>query len=295
MSDDLENGQMPWLTLRLDPEALAAAAGALLIGILLGLLWSPLFWVGFIGMVVCLMAGRWSSRKAPDMPTAIVAPCDGRVVSVMRADPPSELRIEAEAMMRVRIASAPTSTNKLYAPISSSVESIILEAGEQTAFFASRPHQEGLSQAFVTFDSQGQEVGVHLSQGGFGPRLDLDVEDGDVLRLGRRFGTRRLGGWCDLYVPRRAGMLVWPGQTLIGGETVVARLKAEDDTVLFDDEAETPEVPEDAFIEDTDYVPEPKTQKADVQEMDDDASEDPSDVFAKLREAVRKEAGEEEG
>lgn len=292
MPDDLENRHLAWFTLGLDIEALAAAAGALLIGILLGLLWSPLFWLGFIGMVVCLLAGRWSSRTAPDMPTAIVSPCDGRVVSISRADPPSELRIGQEDMMRVRIASAPTSTNKLYAPIASSVESVVLETGEQTAFFAMRPHEEGLSQAYVSFDSQGQEVGVHLSQGGFGPRLDLDVEDGDIVRLGRRFGTRRLGGWCDLYIPRKAGMLVWQGQTLTGGETVIARLKSEDDPVLFDEEVDATIAQRESYIEDTDYKPEALEDVA--KDSDADAGEDPTDVFAKLREEVRKEAGEED-
>src|SRR5690606_37304873 len=100
---------------------------------------------------------------------------------------------------------------------------------------------DGLARAYLTFESRGQQVGVRLASGGLGPRIDLAVEAGDIVRLGRPFGTRRLGGWCDVFVPTAVGMLIWPGQTLVGGETVMGRLKAQADTDLFDGvtEAET--------------------------------------------------------
>jgi phosphatidylserine decarboxylase len=164
---------------------------------------------------------------------------------------------------------------------------------------AFRPDDEGLTRAYVSFESAGEQAGLALSTGGFGPRIELDVETGDVVRLGRAFGTRRLGGWCDLYLPASLNILVWPGQTLIGGETVIGRLRAgfEDDLVIEVPEIVPPESP----------VPEPKPATvaaapavAEVAAAEEDffddypepddvvAAEDHAAIFARLREAFRR-------
>lgn len=285
MSDDLESTNTPWWTLGFDLEGLAAAMGALLVGILLGWLWSPLFWIGFAAMLVALAAGRKSKRTPPEFSSAIVAPCDGRIVSIDRVESPTEMRLEADVVLRVRIASAPTSTNKLYSPISGDIDLVSVEAGEVSQVFATKPEMDGLCVAHVLVTQGSQQIGMRLAQGGFGPRLDLDVEVADTVRLGRVFGTRRLGGWCDVYLPEEAGALVWPGQTLVGGETVLARLQSLSDADLFDDVVVT-SAP--ALTETSEDVP------ADAVEDDAEsfAPEDPAQMFARLKEAAIKQDGD---
>ena len=223
-----------------------------------------------------------------------MAPCDGIVLSIQGEEPPTALRLSPGSYVRIRITSSPLSTNKLYTPIAGGVDLITLAQGEPSVPMAFRPDDEGLTRAYVSFESAGEQAGLALSTGGFGPRIELDVETGDVVRLGRVFGTRRLGGWCDLYLPASLNILVWPGQTLIGGETVIGRLRAEfeDDLVI-----EVPEI----------LVPEPKPATvaaaptvADVAAEEEDffddypepdeveAPEDPAAIFARLREAARK-------
>ena len=289
MTEDLEHKTTPWLKGGIDWEGVAAALAALLVGVLLAWMWAPLFWVGFAGMVAALLAGRWDNRVAPDLASGILAPCDGVVVSVSRSDPPSELRMMDTATMRIRISSSPATTNRLYAPIAGSVESIATEAGEQSMPLAMKPEDEGLAVSSLTFESRGQRVGVRIMSGGLGPRQELDVEAGDILRLGRVFGKRRLGGWCDIYVPVNTGQLIWPGKTLVGGETVLGRLKSEGDGDLFEEmpavsvEEEIEEPEEDPIDEDDDY-PEPDEA---------DTPDDPAVMFARLREAARNKPGED--
>ena len=290
MSEDLDSKNTPWMNVGMDWEGVAAALGALLVALLLGALWSPLFWIGFAGVVIALMAARWSHRTPPDLANGIVAPCDGVVVSVGRAEAPSELRLTESGMTRIRISSAPSATNKVYTPIAGSVESMIFEAGENTVPLAARADDDGLARAYLTFESRGQQVGVRLASGGFGPRIDLATEAGDIVRLGRPFGTRRLGGWCDVYVPNGVGMLIWPGQTLVGGETVMGRLKSQGDTDLFDGMTEEDtdgepvlqvdgDSPAEAEDEDDDDYPSPE---------DMETPDDPAVILARLREASRR-------
>lgn len=298
MSDESERQSLPWLRTSFDWEAVAAAAGAFLAALLLGWIWAPLFWIGFAAMVVALAAGRWSRRSPPDLAYGVVAPCDGVVVSVGYGDAPQALRLKGESLVRVRIASSPASTNKLYAPMAGGVEIVSLQQGEPSSPIAPKVEGDGLTRAYVTFESQGEQAGVALATGGLGPRIELSVEPGDVVRLGRSFGTRRLGGWCDVFLPADIRTHVWVGQTLTGGETVIAHFRSSVSDEPADEEhasmkpaaaaagvaaaaataaATTPGEEEDELIED-DY-PEPDEVSA---------PEDPAAIFARLREAARR-------
>ncbi len=296
--DQFENGP-PWFKLGLDLDGAVAAAGAFLVALLLGWLWWPLFWIGFAGVVLALLAARWSRRSPPDLADAILAPCDGVVVSVTPADTPLDLHLDDVRALRIRIASSPSVTNRLYSPINGGIESVNVEAGDPSVPFATRPDEAGLASAALVLQSQNDRVGLRFLTGGFGPRLEVNVSPGDVVRLGRVVGTRRLGGWCDLYLPEAAGVMVWPGQTLVGGETVVGRFRDEPvdaeteepkealDALerAIDDEVEEPVIEErrepDAIDElfDDDVYPEPDEV---------DVSDDPAVIFARIREASRK-------
>jgi phosphatidylserine decarboxylase len=50
------------------------------------------------------------------------------------------------------------------------------------------------------------------------------VKEGDKLEAGERFGLIRFGSRTDLYLPPGVEPLVAVGQTMVGGETVMARL-----------------------------------------------------------------------
>ena len=289
--DDLDHKSTPWLNGGFDIEGIVAAFAVFLGALLLGWLWAPLFWIGFIAFVAVLLATRWAGRTPPDLASGIVAPCDGIVVSVTPTEAPPQLRMNDTRVTRVRISSAPTSTNKIYTPISGSLEHVAMETGDSSIPIAMRADDEGLARAWMCFESQGQQVGLRLSSGGFGPRLETDMSAGDIARLGKPCATRRLGGWCDLYIPAGSGKLIWPGQTLVGGETVIARLRSDteetEDLFEMEQEAAAGIAEEDPFeprieeeeADDDDY---PSPEEAEV------AEEDPAILFARLREAARR-------
>ena len=55
-------------------------------------------------------------------------------------------------------------------------------------------------------------------------RILCDVRQGDSLRAGDRFGIIRFGSRTDIYLPVGVSPLVAVGQTMVGGETVIATL-----------------------------------------------------------------------
>ncbi len=213
-----------WMRTGFDMEGLVGALAALLVGLLLGMLWSVLFWLGVLVAAIILVGTRHVTRAIPDAPDAMVAPVDGVVVSVEPAMPPTELRFGAMKALRVRVGSSPVSPNPVFSPIGGMVETLIVDKGEPSAVFATNPDGTSLTHAYLTLGSETGRVGLRLGVGGFGPRLDLNVEAADTVRLGRVLGQRRMGGWCDVYLPEGTVLAVRPGMTLVGGETeLVAR------------------------------------------------------------------------
>jgi len=101
------------------------------------------------------------------------------------------------------------------------IASLIIEEPDSSVILASQADLAGLAVAHVTLESLGQKIGCTLATGGFGPRLEMMSEAGDPVRAGRVIGKRRLGGWCDVYLPADMAVSVLAGQTLIGGESVM--------------------------------------------------------------------------
>ena len=229
-TEDLERKRFPWAQSGFDMEGVVGAVAAWLVGILLGLIWDPLFWIGAAAAVLVLLATRRANRSVPGGGDTVVSPVDGVLVSVEEATPPSELRLPGAEFNRLRISSSPASPNGLYAPLAGEVETLIREAGEPSVVMAMTPETHGLAAAYVTFASGEERIGLRIASGGLGPRLDVDAEAGDPVRMGRRFGRRRLGGWCDVYIPADRPLAVWPGMTLVGAETCLVSTARDDET-----------------------------------------------------------------
>ncbi|MEO0607487.1 MAG: phosphatidylserine decarboxylase [Pseudomonadota bacterium] len=303
MSDqDFSQKSFPWLRSGFDLEGYVGALAAWLVGILLGILWGPLFWIGFVAAIIILFATRTAERTSPEAEGLIIAPTDGVVVSVGGATPPDELRLDGARWTRVRVAIGPTKTNGIHAPMDGAIDHVISEIGDPAAFAAMRPDRPGLTVAFVSLVSGDRAVGLRLATGGLGPRLEIANEAGDAVRLGRNIGTLRMGGWCDLYVPAGVDVLPLPGQTLIGAETIIARFDGADVEASKSDGSETPREIEAEPEPEPD--PEPTDEAETVIEEEDeltleeltgedatpdaDEEEDISEMFARLRQEAKK-------
>ena len=70
----------------------------------------------------------------------------------------------------------------------------------------------------------GRDYAVVQIAGLIARRILCDVREGSQLRSGERFGIIRFGSRTDLYLPEGVRPIVEVGQTMIGGETVMADL-----------------------------------------------------------------------
>ena len=219
------------------------------------------------------------------------------VVSVGGATPPDELRLEGAGWTRVRVSVGPTKTNGICAPMDGAIDHVIRETGDPAAFAATKPDRPGLTLAYVALESGERSVGMCYATGGLGPRLEIDKEAGDAVRLGRGIGTLRMGGWYDLYVPSEMDVLPVPGQTLIGSETIIGRFGGASSDLFERDEVEktepgadedTSDEPLEAELvidEDDELTLEALSREEDAVDKED---EDVSEMFARLKKEARK-------
>ncbi|MEM9055143.1 MAG: phosphatidylserine decarboxylase [Pseudomonadota bacterium] len=298
---DYTRKRFPWLRSGFDLEGYVGALAGILIAMRFSFLPAFLSWLGIFGWIaaiIILFATRTAERTAPQEPGLIVTPTDGLIVSVDGATPPDELRLEGPGWQRVRISIGPTKTNGIHAPMDGAIDHVIRESGDPAAFAAMKPDRPGLAVAYVSLESGARAVGMRLATGGLGPRLEINNEAGDAVRLGRNIGTLRLGGWCDLYVPAGIEVLPKPGQTLIGSETIIGRFgSAGADLFEREDEIQTPEpVPEvdeeepveaELVMDEEDELTLEKLAGKDEAPEEPD-EEDVSEMFARLRKEARK-------
>lgn len=268
----------PWFKEKFDLEGLGFGGLALALAIIvggipyIGGILSFLFWIAFI---VILFASRDNDRTSPTGKSLVLAPCDGILIDVSTVAPPREVRWDIPEVKRVRISSAPYSANGVRAPMTGNVESFLEEEGAPAAL-ALKADDADLREAFMLFVGEEGVVGLRLATGGLGPRLDIDLEAGDGVRSGRKIGVRRLGGWCDIYLPLDAEVTLLPGMKIIGGETVLSDLSG----VTFEHKpfVREPEVPESQeIVVEENVVPEETVEVTAVEETSSDVSETPTE------------------
>jgi phosphatidylserine decarboxylase len=194
---------------------------ALLLGFAIG---HWLIWVGLIFTLFCLYFFRDPERVAPESAGAIVAPADGRVTSVGLAAPPPELGLGADLRWRVCIFLSVLNVHVNRVPADGVVTRIAYRHGAFVSASLDKASDDNERNALAIRLPNGQEIAVVQIAGLIARRILCSVREGDPVQAGERFGIIRFGSRTDLYLPDGLRPLVRVGQTMIGGETLIAEL-----------------------------------------------------------------------
>jgi phosphatidylserine decarboxylase len=200
---------------------IAAAAGAALV---LGLFSSTLMWLGVATALFCAYFFRDPTRVTPARDGLVVAPADGRVVSVAEAVPPVELGLGPEPRWRVAIFLSVLDVHVNRSPVDGTVTRVAYHAGKFLNAADDKASDENERNGLVLTMADGRMVGVVQIAGLIARRIVCEVREGDALAAGQRFGLIRFGSRTDVYLPPGVTPLVAEGQRMVGAETVVADL-----------------------------------------------------------------------
>lgn len=196
-----------------------------LIVLLLGIAFGAwLIWLGLIFTLFCLYFFRDPERVPPPRAGLFVAPADGRVVSVIQAAPPPELGLGPTLRWKVSIFLSVLDVHVNRVPADGVVTRIAYRHGAFVSASLDKASESNERNALAIRLHNGQEIAVVQIAGLIARRILCSVREGDPVTAGDRFGIIRFGSRTDLYLPEGVLPLVMEGQTMIGGETVIAEL-----------------------------------------------------------------------
>jgi phosphatidylserine decarboxylase len=191
--------------------------------LLLFLVAPPLGWIAAIATAWCAYFFRDPDRVVPSRAGLVVSSADGKIVSVATCvTPPREFALPAEPRSRVSVFLSIFDVHIVRSPLAGRVVRSHYVPGAFLNAELDKASEENERRALVIETESGEAVGVMLIAGLVARRIVTFVGEGTSVARGERIGLIRFGSRVDVYLPGATNVLAAPGQTAIGGETVIA-------------------------------------------------------------------------
>lgn len=162
---------------------------------------------------------RDPERQVPTAPGLVVSPADGRIVIAGPADrrwsPPGE-------WTQITIFLSPMDVHMNRTPVEGRVTRIEYKAGSFLPAYKVDASLNELNEVWI--DSHGEPIVIRQIVGVLARRIVCRVVEGQTLARGERIGLMKFGSRIDVFLPTRAEIVIEPGQHVVAGETVLARL-----------------------------------------------------------------------
>ena len=206
------------------PEGRKFVAIFVAITLVLFLLWDPLGWIG-VGLTVWVYYFfRDPERVVSNEDGIMVSPADGIVSLLEPAVPPSELGLGSEPMTRVSVFMSVFNCHVNRIPAAGRITTVAYHHGKFLNASLDKASEQNERNGITVELSDGRQYGVVQIAGLVARRIMCWSEVGSDMQRGERFGLIRFGSRLDIYLPSSTEPTVQIGQTMIAGETIIARL-----------------------------------------------------------------------
>lgn len=194
------------------------------ITVALFLLWEPLGWIG-VGLTVWVYYFfRDPERVVPDEAGVMVSPADGIVSLLEPAVPPSELGLGDAPITRVSVFMSVFNCHVNRIPAAGRITTVAYHHGKFLNASLDKASEQNERNGLTVELPDGRQYGVVQIAGLVARRIMCWSEENTQMQRGERFGLIRFGSRLDIYLPSGAEPSVKIGQTMIAGETIIAKL-----------------------------------------------------------------------
>ena len=154
----------------------------------------------------------------------VICPADGKLLPIVEAAPPAELGMGDAPRVRLSIFMNVFNVHVNRNPVSGQVTALSYRPGKffNASFDKASIDNERMS-VRVKADT-GQELAYVQIAGLVARRIVCELNQGQSVVRGQRFGIIRFGSRVDVYLPPGCEILVTAGMKTTAGETVLARL-----------------------------------------------------------------------
>lgn len=208
----------------LHPEGRPFVVIGIIIAIIGFLIWVPLGTLGVFFTVFCTFFFRDPARVTPAGEQFIIAPADGKIIAITPGCAlPKELEAgNEENYTRISIFLSVLDVHGFRNPVSGTVLKTVYRAGKFFNAALDKASEDNERAAALIETAGGQKIGVVQIAGLVARRIVSDLEEGETIIAGARYGFIRFGSRADIYIPAGIAPLVIEGQRSIGGETILA-------------------------------------------------------------------------
>ena len=202
----------------------AAAAGALLSW--LDIAWMPGAALWLLAAVFAFFFRDPDRLEPADVALdAVLAPADGRILHAGAADASTA---PEGSWQQVSIFLSPLDVHVNRAPVGGRVVDVTHRPGRFLPAYDRRSGVEN-ERSEIRVEHAGQTIVFRQVVGVLARRVVCRLAPGMTVARGQRFGIMKFGSRMDVFLPESADVAVTVGQTVRGGETVVARLAGNGD------------------------------------------------------------------
>jgi phosphatidylserine decarboxylase len=184
--------------------------------------------LGLIASIWCVYFFRDPERVVPINDNLIISPADGIVQKIEEVYPPSNLEMSDEPRTRVSIFLNVFNVHVNRVPASGTIKKLYYHSGKFFNASLDKASEFNERQEVLMLMDNGQEIAFSQIAGLIARRIVCDLKEGQHINSGERFGIIRFGSRMDVYLPKGILPLVSVGQTVIGGETVIADFAAKE-------------------------------------------------------------------
>jgi phosphatidylserine decarboxylase len=192
---------------------------------ILALISNVLGLIGLVATLWCIFFFRDPERFVPLEDNAIISPADGVVTRVeYGAEAPEELGYGKTKFNKISIFLNVFNVHVNRVPLSGLVTKVIYRPGKFLSANAEEASVENERNSVVVKNSNGTEIIFVQVAGLVARRIVSDIKEGQDVVAGQRYGIIRFGSRADLYFPENVEIKSLLGQTMVGGETIIAKI-----------------------------------------------------------------------
>jgi len=173
----------------------------------------------WLAMLACVAFFRDPPRRSAAPPEVVLAPADGKVLSVGAA-PAALAALGLPQQLSIFMSPANVHVNR--APISGTVREARHTPGAKLPAFRDKASELN-EHSFVLLEGAAGTVAYKQIAGSLARRVVCDLTPGQLVSRGDRVGLIKFGSRVDLFLPARTVIEVNPGQRTRAGLTGVAR------------------------------------------------------------------------
>lgn len=205
-------------------EGYRMLAIAVIITMLLILVNKILGVIGFVLTVWVYYFFRDPERYPINDDSFLVSPADGVISLIVNVRGPKELNMENKEFQRVSVFMNVFDCHVNRVPVSGKIDEIFYKPGKFFDASLDKASEDNERNLIKYSNKSGKTFAIVQIAGLVARRIVCEVKEGQNLNQGERIGIIRFGSRVDLYFDNDYKLLAKQGQTVVAGESLLAKI-----------------------------------------------------------------------